>query len=369
MFLPTRFLSRVLIVLSLTLMGTKAALAENLRVSVSIKPIHSLVSMVMGEMGEPMLIMGDGASPHGFSLKPSQRRIMAQSEVIFIIHEGMETGLTKMLENSDAKIFQIASIKELSLLTRRRDDEFISAEIGTFHRHGDHDDHHDHDHDHDHKDQHEDDDHQKLEDHDEHDHDGHGGDDGHKKTHDHDMLDSHDHYHGPGAIVDFHFWLDPLRARQTLLPIAEILGEAYPAYAPTFLANAQKAYDDLGQLHLDIHKKLNAYKGQQFIVFHDAYQYFEKRYDLKVISSILDHHDGQITPSRLLRLRHLVEDHQADCIFAEPQYSLRLVNALAMIDDIPVLELDPIGQDIPPGANLYATLMYDLADATRSCRP
>jgi len=87
-----------------------------------------------------------------------------------------------------------------------------------------------------------------------------------------------------------------------------------------------------------------------------------------VISSILDHHDGQITPSRLIRLRHLVEDHEADCIFAEPQYSLRLVDSLASIDRLPVRALDPIGSDITPGPDLYPILIHKLADAVASCQ-
>jgi len=231
-------------------------------------------------------------------------------------------------------------------LPRRRDDDFTRAQKVTDHRHGDHDDddHHDHD---------------KAHGHGDHE-DGHGQDD--------DESHDHDHHNGPGVIVDFHFWLDPLLAREVLMPIARALGEVYPEDAPAFVANAEKAYAQLGQLHLDIQQKLSPHKKYQFIVFHDAYQYFEKRYDLSVISSILDHHDGQITPSRLIRLRHLVEDHEADCIFAEPQYSLRLVDALASIDKRPVRALDPIGRDIDPGYNLYSILINDLADAVASCQ-
>jgi len=401
------------LVLLVLMLGVSSSQAEDIEVSASIKPLHSLVSMVMEGKGEPMLIMGDGASPHSSSLKPSQRRMMAQSEVIFVVHEVMETALSRSLQQSDARIVQIATFRELKFLPRRRDDDFTRAQKVTDHRHGDHDDddHHDHDkahshgehdddhHDHDKAHGHDDhdkddhDDHDKAHSHGEHDdhdeghsHDDHDKDDhdDHDKAHSHgehdeddhneghghdgDESHDHDHHHGPGAIVDFHFWLDPLLAREVLMPIARALGEVYPEDAPAFVANAEKAYAQLGQLHLDIQQKLSPHKKYQFIVFHDAYQYFEKRYDLSVISSILDHHDGQITPSRLIRLRHLVEDHEADCIFAEPQYSLRLVDALASIDKLPVRALDPIGRDIDPGYNLYSILINDLADAVASCQ-
>ena len=355
------------LVLLVLMLGVSSSQAEDIEVSASIKPLHSLVSMVMEGKGEPMLIMGDGASPHSTSLKPSQRRMMAQSEVIFVVHEGMETALSRSLQQSDARIVQIATFRELKFLPRRRDDDFTRAQKVTDHRHGDHDDdHHDHDkaHGHDDHDKDDHDDHDKAHSHGEHDEDDHNEGHGHDGDESHD----HDHHHGPGAIVDFHFWLDPLLAREVLMPIARALGEVYPEDAPAFVANAEKAYAQLGQLHLDIQQKLSPHKKYQFIVFHDAYQYFEKRYDLSVISSILDHHDGQITPSRLIRLRHLVEDHEADCIFAEPQYSLRLVDALASIDKLPVRALDPIGRDIDPGYNLYSILINDLADAVASCQ-
>lgn len=338
--------------------------AQDFKVSVSIKPLHSLVSMVMEGMGQPMLIMIDGASPHSSSLKPSQRRMMAQSEVIFVVHEGMETALSKSLKQSGASIFQVALFKELELLPRRRDEDFSKAQKVTDHHH-DHEDHDHEDHDHDHDDAHSN--HDEQESHDRHE-EKHADDGNHDDAHSHDGMKSHDHDHGPGAVVDYHFWLDPLLAREVLMPVARALGEVYPENASIFIANAEKAYDRMGQLHVEIQQRLTAKKGQQFIVFHDAYQYFEKRYDLTVISSILDHHDAQITPSRLIRLRHLVEDHQADCIFAEPQYSLRLVEALATSGALPVLALDPIGRDIVPGSNLYPILMNDLADAVASCQ-
>jgi len=76
------------LVLLVLMLGVSSSQAEELEVSASIKPLHSLISIVMEGKGEPMLIMGDGASPHSSSLKPSQRRMMAQSEVIFVVHEG-----------------------------------------------------------------------------------------------------------------------------------------------------------------------------------------------------------------------------------------------------------------------------------------
>ena len=82
--------------LTMTLMTYVAAPASAApKVVTSIKPLHSLVSGVMKGVGEPYLLIKGVASPHTFSLKPSDARELERARVIFWVGDVLAPGLER----------------------------------------------------------------------------------------------------------------------------------------------------------------------------------------------------------------------------------------------------------------------------------
>lgn len=99
---------------------TKAATAIP-DVAVTIKPLHSLVAGIMQGVAEPVLIMRSSASPHHYTLRPSERRALARAKLIFWIGAELESFMPRLLKNLDPSTRHVALIEsdELMLLPAR----------------------------------------------------------------------------------------------------------------------------------------------------------------------------------------------------------------------------------------------------------
>ena len=86
---------RLLIALLLT---STAALAEVPAVVTDIAPVQSLTAAVMGDLGTPTLLLDRGASPHGFQLRPSQMRAIADADLVVWIGPELTPWLEKSLQ-------------------------------------------------------------------------------------------------------------------------------------------------------------------------------------------------------------------------------------------------------------------------------
>ena len=254
-----------------TLLSTSAISAQaDVNVVASIKPIHSLVAAVMEGVGEPELIIEGAGSPHTYALKPSQARDLENADVVFWLGHELEAFLEKPLEAiaGDAKSVELIDVHDLVKLEFREGGAFEK------HDHDDHDEHDEHGHD-----EHKHDEHK----HEEKAHDEHGHDEHKHEEHAHDE-DKHDE-HGHGAF-DAHVWLDPANAKAIVHEIEETLIEADPDNAAVYEANAEALMTKLDGLITEVSEDLVPVKDQGFVVFHDAYQYFEKRFGLSAIGSV-----------------------------------------------------------------------------------
>ena len=237
---------------SLLLILTSPIRAE-LNVVTTIKPLHSLISNVMQGVGKPSLIIEGTTSPHSFTLKPSHAKLLQNADVIFWIGEDMETFMEKPLESivKDAEVISFMEIDSINKLKFR--------EENIFDNHDDHADHDDHDE-------------EEHADHDDHDEEEHADHD----DHDEENHDSHEgHAHGE---FDTHIWLDPINAKEMIYEIAHVLSNLDPANKNKYNVNAETTILSIDKLINNIDQSIN--KEAQFVVFHDAYQYFEKRFDL-----------------------------------------------------------------------------------------
>ena len=272
------------LLLASTLLSTSSVLAfAEVNVVTSIKPVHSLVSAVMKGVGEPKLVVDGAGSPHNFAMKPSQAQMLEQANVVFWIGHELEAFLEKPLETVAAKA------KSIELIDAHGLKKLSFREGGAFDDHG-HDDHDDekkskikkgHD------------DHDKG--HDDHDHDKE------KKA----EADGHEgHAHGK---FDPHIWLDPINAKALVHEIEEALVAADPTNAAKYEANAKALMTKIDKLVTEVSAELEPVKSKGYVVFHDAYQYFEKRFDIAASGSITVSPDVMPGAERITEIRARVK--------------------------------------------------------------
>jgi len=319
--------------------GAAAARAEAPSVVVSIKPIHSLVSAIMQGVGEPSLIVEGAASPHTYSLKPSNAAALQDADVIFWVGHGLEAFLEKPLESLGGKatVVELEDAPGLEKLPFR--------EGGPFEAHT----------------------HEGEEGHD-HAHEGHSHDtDGHdhaKEAEGHGHGEEAGHEHGE---FDMHLWLSPENARAIAAEAAKVLAEKDPTNAETYNKNLAGLNDKLAALDKELAETVAPIKDKPFIVFHDAYQYFEHHYGVLAAGSITVSPETLPGAERLTQIRDKVKTLGATCVFAEPQFEPKLVNVV--IEGTPAKSgtLDPEAATLDPGPDLYFTLMKSIATSLRDC--
>jgi zinc transport system substrate-binding protein len=316
-----------------------------LKVVTSIKPIHSLASYLMDGIGKPDLIVDGYASPHGFSMKPSHAKMLQNADLIFWVGEDLESFLEKPLSSiaKKAEKIELIEIKGLNVL------KFRERNIFDEHNHDDHDDHDDHN------------DHGKKEEHDDHDdHDDHG------KKEEHDDHDDHDDHEGHAhGEYDPHIWLDTMNAKAMLNEMAEHLIENDPKNEAKYKSNLDKALKDIDKLTIEVMTELN--NSVSSIVFHDAYQYFEKRFNVNVLGAFTVNTDVMPGAEQLAEIREIIEHDKVACVFSEPQFNPDIINAVAKDMKIKTGVLDPLGATLDSGKDLYFKLIRNMSASFKGC--
>lgn len=294
------------------------AAAQAPKVFVTVKPVHALVAGVMQGVGEPYLLLKGGESPHSYTLKPSDARALSESALVFWVGESLEVFLEHPLETlgEKARIVELAEAKGIETLEGREGGAWESHEAA-------------------------------------HDHDKKRADD-----------DKHAHAHDE---IDGHLWLDPHNAEAIVTVAAERLAEIDPANAAAYRDNARKAIARIEALDAELTALLAPVKDRPYIVFHDAYQYFEAHYGLKAVGSITLSPERQPSAQRLTEIRKRLADSGAVCVFSEPQFRPALVDVVIEGSKARRGDLDPIGAALPAGPDAYFEVMRGLATSLRGC--
>ena len=341
--------------------------ADTLKVASSIAPISFLVRQIGGDAIESHLILPANQSAHHTALRPSQTKIIAQSDVIFAIDPLMEGGLAKFMSESPQK-WVLFSQAMADQLTRREDDEDHDDhddhdEHKDHDEHDDHDDHHDDHKGHDDHDEHDDhhDDHKGHEDHDDHDdhdehkgHDDHDDHDDHHDDHDdhhdehkgHDEHDDHHDHHAHDSFYDYHLFFSPVKMSQMAAVIRDELGKKAPEHKDMFQANYEGAITMLDAASATLSSKLAATAPNHFIAMHDMSLYLEQDFDIEAVGFVLGHDHGKPSAKALRALQETATRKGAKCIFYEPQIGDRLISQLAADMDLPMVTLDPLGMSV-----------------------
>ena len=289
------------------------ALAPSLAIAapdvvVSIKPIHSLVAGVMAGIGEPQLIVAGSSSPHVYSLRPSDARKLERAQLVFwvgpILEGFLEKPLTALADK--AAIVELDRSPSVALLPARR-----------------------------------------------------GGD---------WEADEDEHTHAASAAEqDGHLWLDPENAKAIVQLAKAKLAALDPANAARYAGNAAAVARRLDALDAYLRQSLAPVRGRPFVVFHDAYQYLERRYGLKAIGSITVSPEHLPGAQRIRAIHAKVAALGTTCVFSEPQFEPRLVETVIEGTQARTGVLDPEGASLRAGPELYFTLMDGLADGLATC--
>ncbi|MGA7711176.1 MAG: zinc ABC transporter substrate-binding protein [Rhizomicrobium sp.] len=173
-----------------------------------------------------------------------------------------------------------------------------------------------------------------------------------------------DHDEGPN---DPHIWLDPQNAIAMTGAIADALERADPAHAGQYRVNAARQVAALTVLDRELAAKLAPIRNRPYIVFHDAYHYFESRYGLKPAGAVTVAPDRPVGPRRITQLRSTIVSGHVACIFREPQFPPKLIESLGEGTKVRIGVLDPLGAELMPGPRLYPDLLRGLARSLTGC--
>ncbi|SLN28292.1 High-affinity zinc uptake system protein ZnuA precursor [Roseovarius gaetbuli] len=291
------------------------ALAEAPRVAVDVAPVQSLVARVMQGVGTPTLIVRPGASPHGYAMRPSEAAALEEADLVIWVGEALTPWLEGGIETlaSRARVVELLGAEETRVLDLREGVVFGAAQDGETPAA------HDHDHDH-------------------HDHEG----------------------------FDPHAWLDPENARRWLGLFADELAALDPEHAAQYAENAATAQAELDALMGAIKAELAPIKDARFLVYHDAYQYFEAWSGLHASGAIALGDAANPGPARVAALRDMARAQDIACVFSEPQFDPKLVTRV-FGDVAGHGVLDPMASDHAPGPTLYPDLMRAMARALATC--
>ena len=308
-------------VLAVAALSISTAMADVPNVAVDIAPVHSLVARVMQGVGTPDLIIRSGASPHHYSLRPSEAKALQDANVVIWMGEG----LTPWMEDAVATLSSEALT--MSLLKKEETALLEFRESALFEEHS-HDDHSDKDHD-------------------------------ETEEHGHD-----EHAHG---TYDPHAWLSPENAKIWLNLIAAQLSTADPENAGTYFTNAAIALTETDTLMTEVSAMLEPIRGTRFIVFHDAYQYFETVFDFPASGAISLGDATDPSPARITKIQDRIKDQGVQCVLAEPQFKKGLVATVLEGTDAKTSIIDPLGVALEPGPTLYPQLIRNMAKTLVDC--
>jgi zinc transport system substrate-binding protein len=303
-------------VLIFTAVGSASAAP---RVVVTVKPLHSLVAGVMAGVGEPDLIIRGAGSPHTYSLKPSEARLLEGAQVIFWVGESLETFMEKPLAalGQTSRVVEVMRTPGVRLLPGRAGGAWEELDDA-----------------------------------------GHGH---------HARSGAAPAGGRAAATLDGHLWLDPANARAIVREAADVLGRIDPGNGGRYAANAAAVVARIEALDGGLKAALAPARDIPFVVFHDAYQYFESSYALRAVGSITVSAERAPGARRVKEIRDAIKSLGARCVFSEPQFPPAILGALIEGTDTRTGELDPLGAGLPAGPDAYFTLMRSLGSSLAEC--
>ena len=297
---------------------TAAGIAQA-NVVTSIKPLAFIASSIADGVTETEIVVPPGASPHDYSLKPGDVQKVKSAELLLWIGEDIDGFLEKTVDSVESK--KVITIAEF-------------AEIKPFLGKAEHHHHHD-DHDHGHK-------------------------------HDHDHKHAHEHEHNELSI-NWHLWYSPEISKVVAQKLADRLSEQYPDKKELIAQNLANFDRTLTVQSDKIKNQLAKFNNKGFYVFHDAYGYFNDAYGLKQTGYFTINPLVAPGAKTLATIKEEIAEHKVSCLFAEPQFTPKVIETLSKGTGVHVGRLDPMGDKVALGKNAYADFLQFTADSYAEC--
>lgn len=299
----------VLFVCGFLFLGLSVAHAKHLTVITSIKPIHSLVKRVMGDLGDPQLLVTGGLTPHIFRLKPSDLKKISNADVLFYVSPEFETFLKSTTLTSNAALNAVAFAEQEGIkLYPYRTSKIWFTE---------------------------------------------------------GEMDEDDHMH---SDMDLHIWLDPANTRRIVSIIEETLSKLDPVNTVTYVKNSQVLIRQLFEQEELIRDLLRPLQDSAMIVYHDAFQYYEKAFSLKSFGAIQLKSDEPPSVKHLAALKKIAEERNVTCVLAIPGTHPRIAAAVMGDTNAGYGVVDHLGQYLEPGPDSYLQLMFEITQSILDCQ-
>lgn len=303
-----KFLVRFCLSVSLGFVSVPASATTVPQVVADLPATHSLVSMIMGELGEPELLLRGAIDPHHHTMRPSAAGMLESSDLVVWLHPELAPWLPMAVANlaPAASSLRLMDVPGTVILDARTGHHLKSTGLN-----------------------------------------------------------------GAGQqapqVIDPHGWLDPVNAGVWLVSISRILQELDPANAAVYRKNMEAATLQLENLTGQLAAQLASIPRIRYLVAHDSYQYFEQRFGFVSLAAIAASDAAIPGPRRLHSLRKLAQEHQPLCIFSEPAANQKRLAALFEGVEAQVVQLDPVGVSFAPGPELYLELLQHLVDSMSTC--
>ncbi|MBF0751660.1 MULTISPECIES: zinc ABC transporter substrate-binding protein ZnuA [unclassified Pasteurella] len=296
----------------------------NADVLASVKPLGFIASAIANGVIDTQVLVPTGASPHDYSLKLSDIQKVKSADLVLWVGEDIDSFLERPVNQVDRqKVITIADLAEIKpLLTQAHHEHF--------HEEGDHK--HDHKHE-------------------------------HKNGHEH----NHDHENHEGLSTNWHIWYSPAMSQIVAQKVADKLTIQFPDKKALIEKNLADFNRTLAEQSDKIKAQLAPFKEKGFFVFHDAYGYFNDAYGLKQTGYFTINPLVAPGAKTLAHIKEEIAEHRVNCLFAEPQFTPKVIESLAKGTAVKVGRLDPIGDGVALGANSYANFLQATADSYAQC--
>lgn len=271
----------------------------------TIKPIHSLVSIVTDGITTPVLLLSGNSSPHLFQLKPSHVRSVESADVIVWAGEGVERFLPSMIEkfNSDASVLTLAKADGVVLHTSRNKN--ATKDFST------------------------------------------------------DAKNTRE--------LDYHLWLDPHNALRVVDELASLLSELDPHNEARYRLNVESFGNKLKDSITEMEALLSDVKGNRYVVYHDSLQYLERAFELGEAIVVAPQPQVKAGGKRLRALYEEVAAESPGCLISEPQFQSPVVNILANDLKLQPVTIDPLAFDFTAGSDLYIDWLLHTTKTIATC--
>ncbi|CED70889.1 high-affinity zinc uptake system protein ZnuA precursor [Aliivibrio wodanis] len=172
-----------------------------------------------------------------------------------------------------------------------------------------------------------------------------------------------DHHHS----TDPHFWLGPKEALGVAKEITVQLTKNDPLNKDKYESNLNNFENKLAQAVETISKQLKPVQHKGYFVFHDAYGYFERYFEMNNLGHFTVSPDRKPGAKSLIKIKKSLLERKAVCVFSEPQFEPAIVTTITRGTDVNKGELDPLAIHQANEQGAYFDFLLTISNELTRC--